>query len=316
MWKKVKKEGINYWLTGRAEILKKHNNDLDLLQQSDPERFSTSGHDDYYWWEEEGIIGLLPSGIYKNTILHNDYALAEYEIQKKDAFIDLSVGDLVIKDFNNFLNSKNVYKELKMPFRRGVMIYGPPGTGKTFSVHNIIDSIKREDIIVIFTSNSLRMSYLKEFQKDDRLKLVVFEEFTNCLKSGLNDWYAPEEVLSFLDGEDSMDNMFVIATTNYPEKLPQNITKRPGRFDKFYKVGYLSKEDIIKYLRHFEIEPEDCIINQKSLTIAQLKELLLIVKREKCTFKEALKVLEGHSKLVDNDFKEFKQSMGFTFDTD
>ena len=45
-------------------------------------------------------------------------------------------------------------------------------------------------------------------------------------------------MLSCLDGENQVDCVLNIATTNYPEKLDKRIINRPRRFDRVVKIGF------------------------------------------------------------------------------
>lgn len=250
----------------------------------------------------------LPSGIYKYKKFDSfgAYYLVEHQLTAREGFIELDCIKPVINDFNIWLESKKVYDDLSMPYRRGVMLYGPPGTGKTSVTHTILESIDCSDKLVIFVDRAPDLSYINKLKKDSRLKIFVVEEFTNLLGRS---WECPDDVLDFLDGETSLDNCFTIATTNYPEKLPGNIVERPGRFDKFYKVGELSANDIRCYLDVFKIEPDNKILNSK-ITIAQLKELVLMILRDKMTMSEAQQKLENHKALAEAEFKDRKK-VGF-----
>ena len=56
------------------------------------------------------------------------------------------------------------------------------------------------------------------------------------------------ELLTLLDGENQIDHVLNIATTNYPEILDKRITSRPRRFDRFVRIEVPSAEIRRAYL--------------------------------------------------------------------
>ncbi len=94
--------------------------------------------------------------------------------------------------------------------------------------------------------------------------------------------------------------------------LPSNIVNRPGRFDRFYKIAYLSCEDIEKYMSYFlnrDILEEELALFDK-VTIAELKEILLLVLRDEISIKKAHDLIKAQSRLVLNEFSS-KEKVGF-----
>lgn len=244
---------------------------------------------------------ILPLNMYRTEVIDYEIYLVPYTLSLSHDIIQLKVNEEVINDFEVFKQSKAIYTELNLMHKRGVLLYGPPGTGKTSIIHKIINSIK-EDCLVIFLNSFISYSFIKELQQDSRLKILIFEEFTNILE---DDNEASEKVLNFLDGETSLDNCFMIATTNYPEKLPKNVIDRPGRFDKFYKLDVLSINDIKTYFNHFKIKCDNYEIFYGK-TIAELKEIILLHKRDKLSLSDALIKLNTQKDIIGSKFDEIK----------
>lgn len=245
----------------------------------------------------------LPNGVYRYIESIRETYLMETTIRTDLEILDLDVSNKVLEDFNNFKKAELIYKNLKMFWKRGVMLYGPPGTGKTSIIHKIIKQlmINDTDIIIIFSGSSFDPHIIENLQADKRLKIIIYEEFTNFTDHG----EVQQDILDFLDGERSLDNCFIIASTNYPEQLPKNITARPGRFDKFYNLGTLKTDDIIKYLKHFDIIVELSIIEQLiGRTMAELKEIILLHKRDNLSILEANTVMQKHKDTASSDFEE------------
>jgi hypothetical protein len=78
----------------------------------------------------------------------------------------------------------------------------------------------------------------------ERPIVVILEDIDTII-----DRHGESEVLSLLDGENSIDKVVFLATTNYPENLDGRIVNRPSRFDRVVKIGEpsaLSRELYLK----------------------------------------------------------------------
>ena len=71
---------------------------------------------DNYWRRDHKLWTEIEKSTWDNVILDED--------MKEDL---TSVA-------NKFFDSKGVYEELGVPWKRGLMFYGPPGNGKTISI--------------------------------------------------------------------------------------------------------------------------------------------------------------------------------------
>lgn len=252
---------------------------------------------------------ILPSGIYRQTEINYTSYLVEEQLSIKTEVLEFDINKEITKDFEVFKKSEKIYKELDMLHKRGVLLYGPPGTGKTSIINKIVKTIASKDTIILFLGEDiLDLSAIQEFRKDKRLKVIIFEEFTNHC-DGRNE--VSGKMLDFLDGETSLDNCFIVASTNYPELLPKNVTDRPGRFDKFYLLDKPSKEDVQKYFTSFKIKVDDSIVEKlHGKTIAELKEIVLLHKRDDRTLENAIECFNKQKDLINVKF-ETEHRVGF-----
>ena len=252
--------------------------------------------------------GELPSGVYKRVEIKYVEYLSEMELREDLEILDLKISSFIEEDFSKFRKSEKIYRDLGVLYRRGLLVYGPPGTGKTSIIHKVVKQLKADDVIIIFTNDCLDLSNIKALRNDKRLKVLIFEEFTNVLRQNGE---LTAELLDFLDGESSLDNCFIIASTNYPDRLPLNAVNRPGRFDKLYKIDVLSKDDVKTYLDYFNVENDNEVLNLcTGKTIAEVKEIILLSKRDEISIKDAAKVLEKQKNLAKTAFTE-RGKIGF-----
>jgi SpoVK/Ycf46/Vps4 family AAA+-type ATPase len=158
-----------------------------------------------------------------------------------------SVVDNVIKEIELFWTLKKKFDDYGYLHRRGYLFFGPQGSGKSMAVQQIISGIvERKGIAFLCNcSPSTVNSALSEFRliEPKRHVVCIFEDIDAYVES-----YSENSLLALLDGENQINDVLNIATTNYPEKLDKRIVARPRRFDRIIKVAMPSKGMRLKYL--------------------------------------------------------------------
>ena len=245
----------------------------------------------------------LPSGSYR-------IVRSSYGDEDPDRFVPIDIRDdkytrmpslldPIIKDIDSFIASEPIYRKVGSHYKRGILLYGPPGEGKSALIRDLLRN-ELKDAVTLFLDAVPSAEFLNAINKGlkERLKVFVFEELLSAVEQQF------DKLLRFLDGEVSSDKSMVFATTNYPEKLPQNIVDRPSRFDKVYKMGDPNIEQRTIILNHYLMRPAtDVEIEQTSgLSTAAIKEVAFLVHLQHLTVQEAAKKLKDHSALVKNDF--------------
>lgn len=148
------------------------------------------------------------------------------------------------------LKKPEVFQKMGIKPPRGILLYGPPGCGKTLlaravateSEANFI-SIKGPEIFSKWVGESEKA--IREVFRKGRTAapaIIFFDELDAIVpKRGLGyaDSGASERVISQLlteiDGIESLQNVLVIAATNRPDILDPAVL-RPGRFDRLIYV--------------------------------------------------------------------------------
>ena len=133
---------------------------------------------------------------------------------------------------------------------KGILLYGPPGTGKTMlakavaaeSEANFIN-VKGPEFLSKWVGESekaVRETFRKARQASP---CIVFMDEIDSIaptRGGDGDSHVTERVISQLltemDGLESLHNVVVIAATNRPDMLDPALL-RPGRFDRLVKIG-------------------------------------------------------------------------------
>ena len=148
------------------------------------------------------------------------------------------------------LKYADVFDYMDTALPQGVLLYGPPGTGKTMmakavateSEANFIN-VKGPEFLSKWVGESekaVRETFRKARQA---APCVIFMDEIDSIaptRGGEGDSHVTERVISQLlteiDGMQSLNNVIVIAATNRPDILDPALL-RPGRFDRIVKVG-------------------------------------------------------------------------------
>lgn len=157
----------------------------------------------------------------------------------------------LIADMRAFITSEPWYRAMGIPHRRGYLFYGPAGTGKSCSA----EAIAGELDIPIYTLNLGGMSdaslekAITDIENDEPIVLLLEDIDTVTVSSKRPETSnTPGQaqpilslgtLLNMLDGLRAADNVLLIMTTNYPEKLDPALT-RAGRVDMKVEFGMAS----------------------------------------------------------------------------
>jgi AAA+ superfamily predicted ATPase len=180
----------------------------------------------------------LQSGVY--SIAVSQYHGIIY--QKKHICVDDllrfpdSVSDKILAEITTFWGKGKKFQEHGFLHRRGYLLHGPAGSGKTCLVQQIIADIVASDGLVFQCNNhpAIFNDGLSQFRKVEPHRPIVclFEDIDAIVEE-----HGEDEILTLLDGENQIDKVLNIATTNYPEKLDKRLVARPRRFDRVLKIG-------------------------------------------------------------------------------
>jgi hypothetical protein len=253
----------------------------------------------------------LPGGcyVYKEAIPGKPERIVSIDL-RGDTIIKMpGITRKIVKHVRAFLDNEKVYRDIGIQYRRGILLYGPAGEGKTTNIREIIKEEIPKDAITIFLHTLPSMFLVKKLKTERRLKVIVFEELVALVKQYSNQI---ERILDFLDGETSLDNALIFATTNYPEQLPGNIVDRPSRFDKIIKVGNPDAEtcrQLLKlYLGRDAADAEAKAVH--GLSVAAIKEAAIISRIHNTSVEKAVESIKRTQKLVKDDFDEKTSTIG------
>jgi SpoVK/Ycf46/Vps4 family AAA+-type ATPase len=177
-------------------------------------------------------------------------------------FIEMGIGGLdkqfeVVfrRAFSSRLLPDKILKNLGINHVRGLILYGLPGCGKTIIARQIGKILNCEEPKIV-SGPSLLSSYQGQSEKNVRdlfdgayadksnkkLHLIILDEFDAISRkrgtlndSGLSDRLV-NQLLSMIDGPESLNNILLIAMTNRLELIDDALL-RPGRFEVQIEIG-------------------------------------------------------------------------------
>jgi hypothetical protein len=205
-----------------------------------------------------------------------------------------SLSETILAEITTFWNRGVKFAEHGFLHRRGYMFHGPAGSGKTCLVQQIIAEIVKSEGLVFHCTGHPdifnRGLALYRKVEPERPVICLFEDIDAII-----DRWGEDAILTLLDGENQIDKVLNIATTNYPEKLDKRLIARPRRFDRVLKIGMPSKEVRKVYFKNklnvTDAELEKWSSATEDFSFAACAELVISVCCFDKPFDDAVKVL-------------------------
>jgi len=281
----------------------------------------------YIQWSSDNGVTFFPCskthkkltpGFYETIKVRGSLGLQLFPV-KTDELIRFpdSVFDRVIDEITTFWDRGDVFEKYGLIHKRGLLLYGKQGGGKSCLVQLISeDVIKRGGIVLKFTApmwTSTMLKAIREIQPNTPI-VVLMEDIDAIIAE-----YCESDVLNILDGVDRVDKSVFVATTNYPERLPQRLINRPSRFDKRFEIGYPNESSRRIFFEHlFSKEKKGSWDIDKwveatdKMSFAHLKELFVASVILGDPFEEALATLrEMMEKELDSEKGYEERQVGF-----
>lgn len=202
------------------------------------------------------------------------------------------VTDLIQKDLEEFIESKEWYKERGIPYRRGYLLYGPPGCGKTSFVKAIAGQVGYDIHELQLSSKSLNDESLNQLMSSISRKAILLFEDVDAIfiprhqdeersekNDGLTGLLKIREskgnlsfsgLLNAIDGIASEEDYIVFMTTNQIEKLDSALI-RPGRIDLRQLIDYPDEKQIVAFFNKFYPNCKDYVAETFAKAVTKLK---------------------------------------------
>ncbi|KAJ7638930.1 P-loop containing nucleoside triphosphate hydrolase protein [Roridomyces roridus] len=189
-----------------------------------------------FWTKDHSLWLDVQSADWKDVILTNEFKTA------------------LKKDIYGFFKSEPIYKELAIPWKRGIIMHGPPGNGKTISIKVIMKTCDALGFAPLYVKSF--QSYKGEegamqdvFTKARQLSpcVMVLEDLDALITDRNRSFF-----LNQLDGLQGNDGLLVIGTTNHFERLDPGLSSRPSRFDRKYLFDDPDRDARLLYCKYWQ----------------------------------------------------------------
>lgn len=238
----------------------------------------------YYPYKRENPVSAIEAGSYEISVhpMRGIYFKRKEIVTDRLVLVEGSPAEQVLREVEAFVARRNEFIKRGFLHKRGIMLVGIPGSGKTSTINVVAHTIASamDGLTVYLPDPDLATAGLQKLREIEpkRLVLGVIEDVDRVIER-----HDEEELLSLLDGENQIDNVLYIATTNYPEELPERLWDRPSRFDTILEVGVPNQNMRAEFLREKEPEFTDqeislAVKHTEGFTVSHLKELIVLTK--------------------------------------
>lgn len=191
--------------------------------------------------------------IFNDGWWQKDHALW-VEVQKanwNDVILDDELKTLVQSDVDNFFKSEKIFKDLAVPWKRGIIMYGPPGNGKTISTKALMKTTGVPSLYVkSFVSYGGPEKAIRDIFKKAREMapcLLILEDLDSLINDQNRSFFLNE-----LDGLESNDGILLIGSTNHLDRLDPGLANRPSRFDRKFAFNDPTMSERILYCQYWK----------------------------------------------------------------
>lgn len=199
----------------------------------------------------------LDSGVYNLSYLpypESTCSLSQIKEEFNQETFSFTNKDSVDLFFDKFYNEDvfNIVREMGFIHKSGVLLHGKEGTGKTsIAKYYYTRFIKDKNAVVFYINNSDGYFYkcwefIVEIRKiqDDPI-IIILEELDGFMKDN------EDKLKSCLDGNLSISNCVVFASTNHIDRIPEALKNRESRFKFVINIeGIQNKEEVFKIIKN------------------------------------------------------------------
>ncbi len=228
-----------------------------------------------------GTYASLPSKLYSCLFSPQGVTFSPVDIAV-DELISFSEGAAheISNEIKGFWTKTENFAKHKLLHKRGYLLHGRPGCGKTSVLHQVIAVTLDAGGLALTGSLGPMSAALVTLRKvePNRPVICIHEDIDNYVQDSRYE----TELLSMLDGENQVNHVIHLATTNYIDQLSPRIKNRPRRFDRVVEIELPNERTRFGYFtQKLFLDPEEAhtwVQDTHGFSFAGLTELIASVK--------------------------------------
>lgn len=179
-------------------------------------------------------------------------SIAGYDVEKRE-----------LEALCDTLNNKEKIEQKGGRIPKGLILYGAPGNGKTLFAKVLAEKCKLRVINIdlgecnstVQVSKKINDAFAEaRFQTE--AVMIFFDELDKVLPNDYEEYYTEgskmilTQLLTQIDGLNSKQNVFFVATCNYYPSMPRALV-RAGRIDRKISIGNPTYSSRVEILKHY-----------------------------------------------------------------
>jgi hypothetical protein len=190
---------------------------------------------------------------YRSTKLWEQVSKAKWS----DVILDPKMKKALTEVAEKFFDSRDIYEEYGVPWKRGLIFHGPAGNGKTISLKALMHTLyKRKSPVVTLYVKTAPSSYdignVFYLARKMTPCLLVLEDIDTIVTKSTRSYFFNE-----VDGIENNDGILMIASTNHLDQLDPGLSQRPSRFDRKYLFPLPDKAERALYAEYWRTKLQD-----------------------------------------------------------
>lgn len=209
------------------------------------------------------------------NVLHDEIWVFDRGFWQKDAALYQAIqksdwGDIILPEdlkedlldtIVRFYDSRETYRRLRVPWKRGLIFYGPPGNGKTVSIKATMKTLysRKEPVPTLYVKSlssyggpEYSISSIFAKARQEAPCYLVFEDLDSLVTEDVRSFF-----LNAVDGLSENEGILMVGSTNHLERLDPGIAKRPSRFDRKYLFPDPDLEGRRRYCQYWQRKLKD-----------------------------------------------------------
>lgn len=181
-------------------------------------------------WLLDDVIWVYDGYWYQDKKLYKQVEKMSWE----KVILDEGMKKELTESAEKFFTSRDVYDDLGVSWKRGLLFHGPPGNGKTVSIKALMHTLlaRKPPIPTLYVKSAPQVYNINAvFQQARALSpcMLILEDIETIVTPRTRSYFFNQ-----LDGLEDNSGLFVVGSTNFLDQLDPGLTSRPSRFDRKY----------------------------------------------------------------------------------